>query len=363
MRIISAPGKRRRIFDSRFGRALCLLLGLFFFLGEELRADVPAEARGIKADDILTPPLTFPFRRWDFFEGGHVEMLAKWAKDPKYDAFGLPKFKSIWERPLGLFDKELATASNYGRRLNKEFAQEVQKDTKRWRKILTEDTIRRYRTGGYSSYSKNPKAKLGKLEWHHDRTGYQLVLASEHRPPKDMVPKSEHGAKTHIGGRQLYGADAKQRVLKNNKLASGILAKRWGSFVLFDIGVSSARLFFLEHERRLTPYAAEAGISVFSGGVAAATEFALWKSPLLTFGTAPLYVGGVPISLGGPAAWVSLGVYMAANIALSSLWDEYQRREAARVERLCRDAEFEVRRGLLEAAVRGNTARLRGVLD
>lgn len=350
MRIISAPGKRRRIFDSRFGRALCLLLGLFFFLGEELRADVPAEARGIKADDILTPPLTFPFRRWDFLGGKSVKKLAKWAKDPKYDAFGFPKFKSIWERPLGLFDKELATASDYRRRLNKEFAQEVLKDPKPWRKILSEETIRRYRTGGYSSYSKNPKAKLGELEWHHDRTGYQLVLASE------------HGAKKHTGGQQLYGAKAK-RVLKSNKLASGILAKRWGSFVLFDIGVSSARLFFLEHERRLTPYAAEAGISVFSGGVAAATEFALWKSPLLTFGTAPLYVGGVPISLGGPAAWVSLGVYMAANIALSSLWDEYQRREAARVERLCRDAEFEVRRGLLEEAVRGNTARLRGVLD
>ena len=361
MRIISAPGKRRRIFDSRFGRALCLLLGLFFFLGEELRADVPAEARGIKADDILTPPLTFPFRRWDFFEGRHVENLAGRAKDPGYDAFGFPKFKSIWERPLGLSDKKLATASKYGRRLNKEFAQDVLKNPKRWGKILSEDTIRRYRMGDYHL---NPVTKWGELlEWHHDRTGYQLVPNSEHRPPKDMVPKSEHKAKTHIGGRQLYGADAKKRVLKNNKLASGILAKRWGSFVLFDIGVSSARLFFLEHERRLTPYAAEAGISVFSGGVAAATEFALWKSPLLTFGTAPLYVGGVPISLGGPAAWVSLGVYMAANIALSSLWDEYQRREAARVERLCRDAEFEVRRGLLEEAVRGNTARLRGVLD
>lgn len=347
MRIISAPGKRRRIFDSRFGRALCLLLGLFFFLGEELRADVPAEARGIKADDILTPPLTFPFRRWDFLGGKSVKKLAGWAKDPGYDAFGFPKFKSIWERPLGLFDKELATASKYGRRLNKELAQEVQKDPKRWRKILSKDTIQRYRTG---NYSKNPVTKWGKPEWHHDRTGYRLVL------------KSEHEAARHIGGNKLYGVKA-EKVLKNNKLASGILAKRWGSFVLFDIGVSSARLFFLEHERRLTPYAAEAGISVFSGGVAAATEFALWKSPLLTFGTAPLYVGGVPISLGGPAAWVSLGVYMAANIALSSLWDEYQRREAARVERLCRDAEFDVRRGLLEEAVRGNTARLRGVLD
>ena len=349
MRIISAPGKRRRIFDSRFGRALCLLLWLFFFLGEELRADVPAEARGIKADDILTPPLTFPFRRWDFLGGKSVKKLAEYAKNPGYDAFGLPKFKSIWERPLGLFDKKLATASNYRLRLNKEFAQEVLKNPKRWRKILSKDTIRRYHTGGYSSYSKNPKAKLGKLEWHHDRTGYQLVPNSEHKLG-------------HIGGNKLYGVKA-EKVLKNNKLASGILAKRWGSFVLFDIGVSSARLFFFEHERRLTPYAAEAGISVFSGGVAAATEFALWKSPLLTFGTAPLYVGGVPISLGGPAAWVSLGVYMAANIALSSLWDEYQRREAARVERLCRDAEFEVRRGLLEADVRGNTARLRGVLD
>ena len=349
MRIISAPGKRRRIFDSRFGRALCLLLGLFFFLGEELRADVPAEARGIKADDILTPPLTFPFRRWDFFEGRHVENLAGWAKDPGYDAFGFPKFKSIWERPLGLFDKKLATASNYRPRLNKEFGQKVRKDPKPWRKFLSKETIRRYSMGDYHL---NPVTKWGELlEWHHDRTGYQLV------------PNSEHGAKPHTGGQQLYGADAKKRVLKNNKLASGILAKRWGSFVLFDISVSSARLFFLEHERRLTPYAAEAGISVFSGGVAAATEFALWKSPLLTFGTAPLYVGGVPISLGGPAAWVSLGVYMAANIALSSLWDEYQRREAARVERLCRDAEFEVRRGLLEEAVRGNTERLRSVFD
>lgn len=348
MRIISAPGKRRRIFDSRFGRALCLLLGLFFFLGEELRADVPAEARGIKADDILTPPLTFPFRRWDFLGGKSVKKLAGWAKDPGYDAFGFPKFKSIWERPLGLFDKKLATAAKYGPRLNKEFAQEVLKNPKRWGKTLSEDTIRRYRMG---DYSKNPVTKWGELlEWHHDRAGYRLVL------------ESEHEAARHIGGNKLYGVKA-EKVLKNNKLASGILAKRWGSFVLFDIGVSSARLFFLEHERRLTPYAAEAGISVFSGGVAAATEFALWKSPLLTFGTAPLYVGGVPISLGGPAAWVSLGVYMAANIALSSLWDEYQRREAARVEQLCRDAEFEVRRRLLEAAVRGNTARLRGVLD
>ena len=347
MKIISAPGKRRRIFDSRFGRALCLLLGLFFFLGEELRADVPAEARGIKADDILTPPLTFPFRRWDFLGGESVEELVKNAKKPRYDVFGFPKFKSIWERPLGLFDKKLATASNYRPRLNKEFGQKVRKDPKPWRKFLSKETIRRYSMG---DYSKNPKAKLGKLEWHHDRTGYQLVPNSEHKLD-------------HIGGNKLYGAKAKTDVLKSNKLASGILAKRWGSFVLFDIGVSSARLFFLEHERRLTPYAAEAGISVFSGGVAAATEFALWKSPLLTFGTAPLYVGGVPISLGGPAAWVSLGVYMAANIALSSLWDEYQRREAARVERLCRDAEFEVRRGLLEEAVRGNTARLRGVLD
>lgn len=347
MRIISAPGKRRRIFDSRFGRALCLLLGLFFFLGEELRADVPAEARGIKADDILTPTLTFPFRRWDFLGGKSVKKLAKKAKDPRYDVFGFPKFKSIWERPLGLFDKKLATASNYRLRLNKEFAQEVLKNPKRWRKILSKDTIRRYHMG---DYSKNPVTKWGEpLRWHHDRTGYQLVPNSEHKLD-------------HIGGNKLYGVKA-EKVLKSNKLASGILAKRWGSFVLFDIGVSSARLFFLEHERRLTPYAAEAGISVFSGGVAAATEFALWKSPLLTFGTAPLYVGGVPISLGGPAAWVSLGVYMAANIALSSLWDEYQRREAARVERLCRDAEFEVRRGLLEEAVRGNTARLRGVLD
>lgn len=348
MKIISAPGKRRRIFDSRFGRALCLLLGLFFFLGEELRADVPAEARGIKADDILTPPSTFPFRRWDFLGGKSVKKLAGWAKDPGYDAFGFPKFKSIWERPLGLFDKKLATASKYGPRLNKEFAQDVLKNPKRWGKILSEDTIRRYRMG---DYSKNPVTKWGELlEWHHDRAGYRLVL------------ESEHEAARHIGGNKLYGVKAK-KVLKNNKLASGILAKRWGSFVLFDISVSSARLFFLEHERRLTPYAAEAGISVFSGGVAAATEFALWKSPLLTFGTAPLYVGGVPISLGGPAAWVSLGVYMAANIALSSLWDEYQRREAARVERLCRDAEFEVRRGLSEEAVRGNTERLRSVLD
>ncbi len=304
------------------------------------------------SSDIVTPIASFPFRRWDFVARSTLERLSNNSGKFGYDAFGFPKFQSFWEYRLGLGDKILATTPYYRNKIIRKFGKEVQENPQRWKEILSKETIDNYLNG---NFSKNPTLLNGdKLVVHHDRSGYRLVSEVEHR------------GKPHIGGNPIYGYKALNRFPKTY---AKIIASRWMGFVGFDIAISSG-IKIIEGESDLEPYIVDASIKVASGSVATLVELGLYRSSWFVSPSAPLFLMKSPIfvskglakgliiggtSPGGPAAWAATAIYIATEITLRWVWNEYQLREAKRVESLCREAEFEVRKNYLSKIVRENT--------
>lgn len=367
--MISLRARRPRIFEhirvfagttlrGLAGATLCCTV----FAGTIAAAESPERSREnshseIGPEDILTPAVTFPFRRWDFIVGATLKRLAADSGKAGYSAAGMPIFAKsdvLWERPLGLFDKSLAQSANYKREVVSLFGREVQADPHKFEGILSQQTIKDYVAG---DFSKNPVLADGsRTVVHHGEEGYKIVNEAAHR------------AKPHAGGNTIYGEKAAARVKKFPKLHRRIIMQRWIQFAAVDIGVSAAWRFFVEGDREISNYAIEAGIKLTAAGLAAATELALHSSPL--FVTAkpivwltsnPIFVKGYAIgglSPGGPAAWVAMGVYIAADLALLYAWSKYQQYQAKLVEALCREAESEARRGMLEKAIRDNSEEL-----
>ena len=339
------------------GATLCCTV----FAGTVAAAESPERSREnshseIGPEDILTPAVTFPFRRWDFIVGATLKRLAADSGKAGYSAAGMPIFAKsdvLWELPLGLFDKSLAQSANYKFEVASRFGRVLQANNTYGGK-LSRQTIKDYVAG---DFSKNPVLADGsRTVVHHAESGFQIVDEAAHR------------AKPHAGGNTIWGEKAAARIKKFPKLHRRIIMQRWIQFAAFDIGVSAAWRFFVEGDREISNYAIEAGIKLTAAGLAAATELALHSSPLFVSAkpivwltSKPIFVKGLAIgglSPGGPAAWVAMGVYIAADLALLYAWSKYQQYQAKLVEALCREAESEARRGMLEKAIRDNSEEL-----
>lgn len=267
---------------------------------------------------------------------------------PGYGLNGAPKFNSIWTRRIGLTETKLAQTAYYARDLNKIFWQEeVSKNLNKWREVLHPDTISAY---GRGDFSRVPRLKSGEMcAWHHDvERRYQLVRVSE------------HGRLRHTGGNVLWGEKYAKRVTTGMMLRT--TAIRWAQFSAIDFAVSSSVLW-LSGERNLAPYLVEAGGTVTAGTLAWATESFLVTVLPNSAGSAPYFVGGIPLLGGGVAAWVATGVFIASKELVQWAWNEYQRREAERVERLCREAEREYRLSLLTQKIEQNSLSLKKLLE
>lgn len=290
-------------------------------------------------------PLVF---RGDFMPW-HVRKALKLRSGlPEYGLNGAPKFNSVWTRPVGVAETGLAQTPYYARNLNKLFWQEeVSKNLSKYRKILHPNTIFAYESG---NFSRVPRLKSGEVcVWHHDvKKQYQLVRASE------------HGRLRHTGGNTIWGNKFAKSVSPGMKLLT--TAFRWTQFSALDFAVSSSFLW-LSGERELSHYLVEAGGSVAAGTLAWGTESILVCALPNSAGSAPYIVGGIPFLGGGVATWVATGVFIASKELVGWAWNEYQKREAERVERLCREAEREYRLALLKQSIERNTQALTNLLN
>lgn len=289
--------------------------------------------------------------RSDFLSGTNIEWLRRTAGRSGYNLRGEPIFKSIYTRKLGVFETKLAQSVYYARDMNKIFWEEtVSKDLPHWRKILHPETISKY---GRRDFRVNPVLIDGRrTAWHH---GLEREFL--------LVDFKEHAEKIHrVGGNVIWGEKAK-KTLSTTEIFK-LTASRWVNVVAIDLAWSSSLLWF-SGERDWCSYTTNVADSIIAGNVAWITESLIVSKFPLSAGNSPLFIpgGSVAIPTGGVVAVVAAIVFAATKELIRYAWNEYQRREAERVEALCKKAENEFRILLFNKGINENTEKLRKLLN
>ena len=173
----------------------------------------------------------------------------------------------------------------------------------------------------------------------------------------------EHAEKSHrVGGNVIWGEKAKKRLSAMDVF--NMTASRWAKVVAIDLVCSSSLLWF-SGERDWNSYATGAASSTLAGGAAWITESLIVIKFPLAAGNTPLFLPGtsITISTGGVAAFAATIVFVATKELIRYAWNEYQRREAERVEALCKKAENEFRLLFFNKGINENTEKLRKLLN
>ena len=295
----------------------------------------------LSLDGVLRPVLF----RSEFVSSGTLRNLQMFSAMEGYDAFGFPRFKNIViKRDLSFWETKLAQTRYYARYLNREFKSYILEHPEQFHP----DTIRDYMAG---LTGRNPKLADGTLlQWHHGKDGYELV------------PVTEHGKTSHIGGANTYGYKIAEASRKIPFRKTMLAVQRWGQFVAIDIALSSTALA-IDQEKDWKTYAVNAAASTTAGAVAWGIESLLVSSFPLLQGSTPLFVGGVAVNLGGPASWIATGSFILTKYAIMTGWKQYQLEMARRVEERCQEAEKMVRFKMLKKQADQNTAQLQAILQ
>ena len=128
--------------------------------------------------------------------------------------------------------------------------------------------------------------------------------------------------------------------------------------------MSSAALA-IEGENNWKNYAVNAVIApATAGAVAWGVESLLVSSFPLLQGSTPLFVKGIAINIGGPAAWIAAaGSYALTKYVIIAGWKQYQLEMARKVEERCQEAEKMARFNMLKKQAERNTVQLRDILN
>ena len=278
--------------------------------------------------------------RSEFASLSTLRTLQTYSQQLGYTAFGYPDFgQAIITRDLCFWETKLAQTRYYARYLNKTFRQYYIDHPN----IFSKETIETAKLG--QSWN-NPKLIDGtELQWHHGKNGYELR------------PKPEHQSLPHEGGAKTWGykyAEAAQRI-PNREII--LTAQRWGKFAAMELAFSTIGLV-VAGETSPETYIMNTTASATAGFLAWGIESLIISTYPLTQGGTPLFIGSLPINIGGPACWIASGVFFLSKYAIMAGWKSYQIHVAMEVEKRCQEGEKKVRFILLKKQIRHNNKLL-----